>query len=184
MCRVTRTPSALPEVLLRWTMRIRRVLVPDIAEEVDPIRAPQQRGGYRVNGRIAPALFVQVQIFSFSHLVFLGSTRETVTVPRSRSHQCDRGSRSRLSRRRHAKSPYPQSQSCSKLVDWPRRSSAPAPLIVGDERKMDVQWQRLYSAPLSSDKKFIALLCATYWGCSFTKSERGRKQTHRSVCRG
>jgi hypothetical protein len=57
---VARAPPALPEVLLRWTMRERRVLVPDLAEEVHPIRTREQRRAYRVYGRIAPTLFCPI----------------------------------------------------------------------------------------------------------------------------
>ena len=49
-------PPAHPVIVSR-TMGILVMLVPDFAEEVDAVRAHEQRSGDRMNRRVAPALF-------------------------------------------------------------------------------------------------------------------------------
>jgi hypothetical protein len=53
---VARAPATFPDVTRRTMCDL--VFIPDLAEEVDAVRAPEERHGNRVNGSIAPALFV------------------------------------------------------------------------------------------------------------------------------
>jgi len=59
MRRIARASAALPNILFCGTMRVRRMFVPDIAEEMDAIRARQERCSYRVHRRVAPTLVVE-----------------------------------------------------------------------------------------------------------------------------
>jgi hypothetical protein len=118
---IARASAALPDVDLCGTMRVRRVLVPDFAEEVDAICAREEGRPDRVHRRVAPTLpFVNKSRWGEG---FWFSSKESsargvggaVTVPRSRNRLADRGTRRTQSRPRHAKSPNRQSRNCSKL---------------------------------------------------------------------
>jgi hypothetical protein len=55
---VARATRALPEVARR-TMRVLVMLIPDVAEKVNLVRAGEERGSDRMNGCVAPPLFWQ-----------------------------------------------------------------------------------------------------------------------------
>lgn len=57
---VARAPPALPELFLRGAMCVRSMLVPDLAEKLDAIRAGEERRSNRMHGRVAPALFFKI----------------------------------------------------------------------------------------------------------------------------
>ena len=56
MRRIARALAVLPNILLRGTMRVQVMLVPDFAEEVDAICAREERCCDRVHRRVAPTL--------------------------------------------------------------------------------------------------------------------------------
>jgi len=84
-------------------------------------------------------------------------------LPRSRIRLSDRGGQNTRCRLRPAKSLNRRSQSCYKLFKHCRGQQPPKSSSngrVGKEK--GIHMQRLYSAPPSSDRKFIALSGATY----------------------
>jgi len=58
---VARAPAALPNGFLNGTVHVWRVLVPDLMEEVDVVRAGEERRPDRVDGGIAPTLSFRTQ---------------------------------------------------------------------------------------------------------------------------
>lgn len=56
MRQVARAPAALPNIFIGRAVRVWRMLVSDLAEEVDAIPAREERRRDRVDGCIAPTL--------------------------------------------------------------------------------------------------------------------------------
>jgi hypothetical protein len=142
---VARTPAALPEGVVRGTMRERGVLIPDIAEHVDAVCAREKRHADRMHGCVAPALPSSHSRVA-NQGVSLCISGGRGDIPRSRNRRCSRGTRKTSSRPRRAKSPYRQSQSCSKLFRVRRVNGIGEPLapaLIRGAQWEDVQWQRL-----------------------------------------
>jgi hypothetical protein len=104
-------PAARPEVT-SGTMCERPMFIPDLAEKVDAVPARKKCRSDRVNGCIAPALFLGN--LNWNILLTLRMVRG---LPRSRSRLGDRGAQSTQCRPLLGKSPNPQSQSCYKLFE-------------------------------------------------------------------
>ena len=90
--------------------------VPNLAEKMYAVCPCEQRRGDRVHRCVAPALFqlIHTNPHSFSS-DFEQEEAKEMRLPRSKSHHNYRDIQRTPSRPRHAKSPYRQSQSCSKL---------------------------------------------------------------------
>lgn len=82
---VARAPATLPRVTRR-TMRD-LVFIPDLTEEVDAVRAREERRGDGVNGSIAPALFGRDPV----SLGMLRESQRGANEPHNKSPRCDPG---------------------------------------------------------------------------------------------
>ena len=104
-------PRVAPALALLVRGALRTVLegivaVPDVAEEVDLADVRKERGADAVDGGVAPAL---VWVSETGKKYGLGD------IPRSKIRPLIQDSRNTQSTLRLSRTPYPRSQSCSRL---------------------------------------------------------------------